>query len=333
MSGYVLFPAAFAVAFLLAAIIAYPVLTLMRKLKAGQTVLVYVDKHAGKSGTPTMGGVIFLAAAILTCAIFGGMDYSFCAVACATAAAYALLGFLDDFIKIKFKRNLGLRAYQKAALQLAVALIVGFFCLNNPLIGGEFVIPFLDATVNFGVWTVPFVVFVFLATTNGVNLTDGMDGLAGSVSCVFFGVMAILLAVSSVSFDTGGMITYAEEYFNLALFSFSLFGALLAYLIFNVFPAKIFMGDTGSLALGGAVACVAAFSKNSLLIPLVGVMFVVSVVSVILQVARFKLTRKRFFLMAPYHHHLQMKGMSEPRIVCVYTAITLIMGILVLTVG
>ena len=293
----------------------------------------YVEEHKQKAGTPTMGGIAFLLAAVSAYLLLCDSSNSLALMSLAVTLGYGVVGFLDDFIKIKFKRNLGLRAYQKAALQLAVALIVGFFCLNNPLIDGEFVIPFLDATVNFGVWTVPFVVFVFLATTNGVNLTDGMDGLAGSVSCVFFGVMAILLAVSSVSFDTGGMITYAEEYFNLALFSFSLFGALLAYLIFNVFPAKIFMGDTGSLALGGAVACVAAFSKNSLLIPLVGVMFVVSVVSVILQVTRFKLTRKRFFLMAPYHHHLQMKGMSEPRIVCVYTAITLIMGILVLTVG
>lgn len=305
----------------------------LKRTQTKQEILKYVEEHKQKAGTPTMGGIAFLLAAVSAYLLFCDSSNSLALMSLAVTLGYGVVGFLDDFIKIKFKRNLGLRAYQKAALQLAVALIVGFFCLNNPLIDGEFVIPFLDATVNFGIWTVPFVVFVFLATTNGVNLTDGMDGLAGSVSCVFFGVMAILLAVSSVSFDTGGMITYAEEYFNLALFSFSLFGALLAYLVFNVFPAKIFMGDTGSLALGGAVACVAAFSKNSLLIPLVGVMFVVSVVSVILQVARFKLTRKRFFLMAPYHHHLQMKGMSEPRIVCVYTAITLIMGILVLTVG
>lgn len=323
------FAASFALSFLFLKLL----IPWLKRTQTKQEILKYVEEHKQKAGTPTMGGIAFLLAAVSAYLLFCDSSNSLALMSLAVTLGYGVVGFLDDFIKIKFKRNLGLRAYQKAALQLAVALIVGFFCLNNPLIDGEFVIPFLDATVNFGIWTVPFVVFVFLATTNGVNLTDGMDGLAGSVSCVFFGVMAILLAVSSVSFDTGGMITYAEEYFNLALFSFSLFGALLAYLIFNVFPAKIFMGDTGSLALGGAVACVAAFSKNSLLIPLVGVMFVVSVVSVILQVARFKLTRKRFFLMAPYHHHLQMKGMSEPRIVCVYTAITLIMGILVLTVG
>lgn len=323
------FAASFALSFLFLKLL----IPWLKRTQAKQEILKYVEEHKQKAGTPTMGGIAFLLAAVSAYLLFCDSSNSLALMSLAVTLGYGVVGFLDDFIKIKFKRNLGLRAYQKAALQLAVALIVGFFCLNNPLIDGEFVIPFLDATVNFGIWTVPFVVFVFLATTNGVNLTDGMDGLAGSVSCVFFGVMAILLAVSSVSFDTGGMITYAEEYFNLALFSFSLFGALLAYLIFNVFPAKIFMGDTGSLALGGAVACVAAFSKNSLFIPLVGVMFVVSVVSVILQVARFKLTRKRFFLMAPYHHHLQMKGMSEPRIVCVYTAITLIMGILVLTVG
>ena len=124
-----------------------------------------------------------------------------------------------------------------------------------------------------------------------------------------------------------------EEYLNLSVFSAVLTGALTAYLVFNVFPAKVFMGDTGSLALGGAAACVAVLSKNSLLIPVVGLMFVVSVVSVIMQVARYKLTKKRFFLMAPYHHHLQMKGMSEPRIACVYTVITLVMGVLAVCFG
>lgn len=175
--------------------------------------------------------------------------------------------------------------------------------------------------------------FIFLATTNGVNLTDGLDGLAGSVTAVFTGVFTVFLFVLSLQLNESGFVTLSDEYYNLSLFSAVITASLMAYLLFNVFPAKVFMGDTGSLALGGAVASIAVLSKNSLFIPIVGIMFVVSVVSVILQVARFKLTQKRFFLMAPYHHHLQMKGMSEPRIVCLYTIITIMLGVLMICVG
>lgn len=240
---------------------------------------------------------------------------------------------MDDFIKIFFKRNLGLRAYQKIILQLGVALTIGFFAYKSNLIGGEFAIPFTDKTFKMGFWTVPFVVFIFLATTNGVNLTDGLDGLAGSVVAVFTAVFTVFLFMSSLQLNESGFVTLSDEYYNLALFAAILTASLLAYLLFNVFPAKVFMGDTGSLALGGAVASIAVLSKNSLFIPIVGIMFVVSVVSVILQVARFKLTKKRFFLMAPYHHHLQMKGMSEPRIVCLYATVTVVLGVLMICVG
>lgn len=309
------------------------ILPLLRKLRAGQQILSYVEEHKSKSGTPTMGGVIFLVGLAAACLLTLRGDASLAYLSLAVTVGYGVVGFLDDFIKVFFRRNLGLRAYQKIVLQLGVALIVGFFAYNGRLVRGEFYLPFSGVYFEMGAWTVPFVVFIFLATTNGVNLTDGMDGLAAGVTAAYMAAFAVILFISAGSLDMSGFIVQAEEYLNLSVFSAVLTGALTAYLVFNVFPAKVFMGDTGSLALGGAAACVAVLSKNSLLIPVVGLMFVVSVVSVIMQVARYKLTKKRFFLMAPYHHHLQMKGMSEPRIACVYTVITLVMGVLAVCFG
>lgn len=323
----------FLISFVLTLVFMALILPQLKKHKAKQEILKYVEEHKVKAGTPTMGGITFLLATAVTCIIMLGTDSTLAYVALAITVGYGIVGFLDDFIKIFFKRNLGLRAYQKIILQLGVALIVGFFAYNSNLIGGEFAIPFTGKTFKMGFWTVPFVVFIFLATTNGVNLTDGLDGLAGSVTAVFTGVFTVFLFVLSLQLNESGFVTLSDEYYNLSLFSAVITASLMAYLLFNVFPAKVFMGDTGSLALGGAVASIAVLSKNSLFIPIVGIMFVVSVVSVILQVARFKLTQKRFFLMAPYHHHLQMKGMSEPRIVCLYTIITIMLGVLMICVG
>ncbi len=323
----------FLISFALTLVLMAVVLPMLKKHKAKQEILQYVEEHKAKAGTPTMGGVTFLLATAITCVIMLGADSTLAFVALAITVGYGIVGFLDDFIKIFFKRNLGLRAYQKIILQLGVALTIGFFAYKSNLIGGEFAIPFTDKTFKMGFWTVPFVVFIFLATTNGVNLTDGLDGLAGSVVAVFTAVFTVFLFMSSLQLNESGFVTLSDEYYNLALFAAILTASLLAYLLFNVFPAKVFMGDTGSLALGGAVASIAVLSKNSLFIPIVGIMFVVSVVSVILQVARFKLTKKRFFLMAPYHHHLQMKGMSEPRIVCLYATVTVVLGVLMICVG
>ncbi len=323
----------FLISFALTLVLMAVVLPMLKKHKAKQEILQYVEEHKAKAGTPTMGGVTFLLATAITCVIMLGADSTLAFVALAITVGYGIVGFLDDFIKIFFKRNLGLRAYQKIILQLGVALTIGFFAYKSNLIGGEFAIPFTDKTFKMGFWTVPFVVFIFLATTNGVNLTDGLDGLAGSVVAVFTAVFTVFLFMSSLQLNESGFVTLSDEYYNLALFAAILTASLLAYLLFNVFPAKVFMGDTGSLALGGAVASIAVLSKNSFFIPIVGIMFVVSVVSVILQVARFKLTKKRFFLMAPYHHHLQMKGMSEPRIVCLYATVTVVLGVLMICVG
>jgi len=325
--------ATFLLCFCLTLLFCFIVLPILKKAKAKQEILKYVSQHETKSGTPTMGGIAFLLATLLTCPFVFGQDSTLAYLTLAITIGYGVVGFLDDFIKVFFKRNLGLRAYQKIVLQLGVALIVGFFAYQNMLVDGQFVLPFVGKSINLGFWTVPFVVFIFLATTNGVNLTDGMDGLASSVVAVYMAVFAILLYMQSASLDQSGFITLSNEYKNLSYFCMAVFASMLAYLLFNVHPAKVFMGDTGSLALGGAVASVAVLSKNSLYIPILGIMFVVSVMSVILQVARFKICKKRVFLMAPYHHHLQMKGHSEPRIVCIYTTITILLGVMVLCIN
>lgn len=284
-----------------------PVLLLCRKLKFSQTILHYVEKHKGKSGTPTMGGLIFILAGVVSFAIFAGGETLFAWLSLAIMSAYGLIGFLDDFIKIKFKQNKGLSPWQKIFGQVGIAIIVGVFVYLN--VGTS--IDFFGSTINLGWGIIPFAIFVFLAITNSVNLTDGLDGLAGGVSAVYFLFFGAILTLSTV-----------KEMQNLALVCFAMFGAIVGFLAINTFPAKIFMGDTGSLALGGFIASISIFSGKVLLMPIMGIMFVLSAVSVILQVAYFKKTRKRIFLMAPLHHHFEKKGVNENRIVTIYIVVT-----------
>ena len=180
-------------------------------------------------------------------------------------------------------------------------------------------------SVNLGLWTIPFAAFIFLAITNSVNLTDGLDGLAGGVSTVYLVFIAILIVMESSALRAGDI---PDEYQSLILLSVCLIGAIAGFLVFNVSRAKVFMGDTGSLSLGGFIGAVSIFSSNSFFIPLFGIMFVFSSISVIIQVAHFKRTKKRVFLMAPLHHHFQLKGYSESKITFVYCLITALMGLL-----
>ena len=290
----------------------------LRRLKAGQTVLGYVTQHEHKTGTPTMGGVIFLLPLVAVSAAEGT---AFALVALALTLGYAALGFLDDLIKIRFRRNLGLKAYQKIVGQLGLAAIAAYFCFAHPAGAGE-------GDLGWGI--IPFVMLVYVATTNSVNLTDGLDGLAATTSAGYFLTFAVLTFLAFSDAADAGEGERAEELFSLAAFSVSLFGGLLGYLVFNSNPAAVMMGDTGSLGLGAAAASVAAFSRAELLLPLAGIMFVWSSISVILQVISFRLTGRRVFLMAPFHHHLEMKGFSEPRISALYLVVTLAAGALTL---
>lgn len=295
------------------------VIALLRKSHARQTVLGYVVQHEHKSGTPTMGGFIFLVPAL----VFAAAEHTdFALVATALAAGYGVLGFLDDFIKIKFSRNLGLKPYQKIIGQLGLAAIAGYFCYASPYVDGMLHIPFAGS-VGLGWGIIPLTMLLFVACSNSVNLTDGLDGLAAYSSAGYFAVFAVVLYFA---FGDAEQSDYGEQLASLAAVSAGLVGALLGYTVFNANPAKVMMGDTGSLALGGMASVVAAFSGYTLLVPLVGIMFVWSSISVIVQVTAFKTRGRRVFLMSPFHHHLEMKGWSEARICALYLVLTLAGG-------
>ena len=285
------------------------------KRMGGQHILVYVKEHEQKEGTPTMGGLAFILAAVIAALVFvRGADRPFW-VAIAVGLGYLIVGFLDDFLKKQRGNNLGLRAYQKILFQLGVAVIASVFCC---LEGFTVVrIPYTQLSFDIGWWMLPLGVFVFVATVNGVNLTDGLDGLAGGTSAVFFLVLAFLLGLQ-------------ESSDPMSLLCLCLAGALAAYLLFNTSRASLFMGDTGSLSLGGFAASVALFSGNALVIPILGLMFVLTSISVILQVIYYKKTGKRIFLMAPIHHHFQKKGHSEAKISYAYAIITAMLGLTLL---
>lgn len=305
----------------LAAVLAPFIIRLMSSLKAKQTVLGYVTQHAQKSGTPTMGGFIFLIPAL----IFSLIEVTaLSAVALAVTAGFCVLGFLDDFIKVKYSRNLGLKAYQKIIGQLGISAIVAYFVYSSQYVGTTINVPFLSGAADLSWGIIPFCIIIFLATTNSVNLTDGLDGLAGYTSIAYFFGFALILFFAFSDAQRSGDALYARQMFGLTVFCVSMLGGLCGYVLFNSYPASIMMGDTGSLALGAAAACVAIFSKNPLLIVTSGIMFVWSSISVILQVTSFKLTKKRVFLMAPFHHHLEMRGFHESRIVALYFVISLV---------
>lgn len=317
------------VAFSVSAVLLPFLIYVLKKEKIKQTILHYVDMHASKAGTPTMGGIAFIFSICAVGLLFSRGEKSLGLMTLIVTFAYGLIGFLDDFIKFKFKRNLGLRPYQKIISQLIIAVAVAVFVYNSrDLVGGVLYVPFTRVQIDIGAWIIPFVIFIFLATTNSVNLTDGLDGLAsGTTMAYLFTIGGVIVAQLSVRL-AGLNLAAAGEYTNLVVICAVGFGALLGFLLFNGFPARIFMGDTGSLALGGLTACVAIFTRNSLYIPIIGLMFVLSSVSVIIQVAHYKRTKKRVFLMAPLHHHFEKKGINEVKIVVWYTTVTLILGLI-----
>lgn len=305
------------VGFLFSCLIAPFVISMCKRFKASQSILHYVDKHKSKEGTPTMGGIIFLLSLVSgLCFLLPESRFSSLFLIIVTLG-YALLGFLDDFIKVHYHHNEGLKPYQKIIGQFGLALIVALYVYFS----GRTSLNFFGLTFDIGFFIIPLVILVLLATTNSVNLTDGLDGLAGSVSFVYLLIFGIVLTL----FDSA-------EMSNFAIITFSLCGGLLGFLCFNVYPAKIFMGDTGSLALGGFIGTLAVLSSLELILPFMGIMFVLSAVSDILQVIYFKKTHKRIFLMAPLHHHFEQKGVHENRIVFSYSMITLVMSLITLCI-
>ena len=310
------------ISFTLTFISGLALIPVLKKIKAGQPILKYVKEHERKNGTPTMGGLFFILPLVLVFFIFGGAKARVATVAVAIGLFYMLVGFLDDFLKIKLKHNEGLKPYQKIIFQTAIAILGGAFAYFNGLT--TLFIPFVKKTADIGVWIIPVAAAVFIALTNSVNLTDGLDGLCGGVSACYLLVLFLLITLEK---DFGFSYLKSEESDGLILLLFTTFFAVLGFLIFNVPKAKVFMGDTGSLGLGGILGAVSVFSGNTLFIPIVGLAFVWSSLSVIIQVAHFKRTKKRVFLMAPFHHHLQMKGLTETQVGFYYSLITGIIGL------
>jgi len=241
---------------------------------------------------------------------------------------FGILGFLDDFIKIKYKQNLGLRPYQKIIGQLGLSIIFALFIYFSDK-SGSVLIPFTNKTIQLKFLIVPLIVIVLVATTNSVNLTDGLDGLAGNTSLIYLIFFSLITAIYGyqlyTSGETGAII---DNIHNIITLSMLFIGAILGFLMFNTNKAQIFMGDVGSLCLGGYIGASACCLGFELIIPILGFCFLFSALSVILQVAVFKLKKKRIFKMAPFHHHLQMSGLTEPRIVAIYSAITACIGVI-----
>lgn len=281
----------------------------LKRFKFGQSIREDgPQSHFKKTGTPTMGGVMFCLAIVVTTLVIIPKITGAAVVAIVTTAGFGLIGFLDDTLKIKRKQNLGLKAWQKLVGQLILAFILAFYAYTSNAIGSSIHIPFTGILFDMGIWYVPFIIFFVVAVTNGVNLTDGLDGLASGVTVI----ISVFFAVVAYSLNNN----------DLSIFCGALVGSLLGFLKYNSHPAEVFMGDTGSLALGGAISAIAVLLKMPLIILIVGIIYVAETASVAIQVIGFKLTGKRVFRMAPLHHHFEQKGWHETKIVSWFSIIT-----------
>ena len=312
MNQYIAIAIPIIVAFAISAILGPVIIPFLRKLKFGQTVRDDgPQSHLKKNGTPTMGGLIFLISVILSSCIYM-KDYPQIIPILFVTVGYGVIGFLDDYIKIVLKRSEGLTPSQKMFGQILVTGVFAVYMYKFSGISMEMIVPFFPGvTLNLGFLTIPVMFLAVIGTVNGVNFTDGLDGLATSVTimvAVFFGVVALGVG-SGVWPITAAVI-----------------GALLGFLLFNVHPASVFMGDTGSLALGGFVAATAYMLQMPIFILIVGLIYWIEILSVIIQVGYFKISHgKRIFRMAPIHHHFELGGWSETRVVAVFTITTAIL--------
>lgn len=316
---------AFAAAVIICLMVGPFVIPALRVLKFGQNVREDGPQtHLKKAGTPTMGGLIFLAgivgATLLTAEHPISLQVS---VLCLFLVAFALIGFLDDFIKIVRKRSLGLRAYQKFLAQVVLSVLFAWVAVHFLGRGTNLYIPFTYLHFDLGRWYYVLAVVVVLSATNAVNFTDGLDGLAAG--CVFTSSIAYT-AIAMLSI-TQGAAALTHDY-DLGVFAMAVAGGCLGFLRFNHYPARVFMGDTGSIALGGALAALAILTRTELLLILMGGVYVLEVLSVIIQVVSFKTTGKRVFRMAPLHHHFELLGWSENRVVFTFWTVCAILGVL-----
>ena len=301
------------IAFAVSAILCPVVIPFLHKLKFGQQVREDGPQaHLKKQGTPTMGGLVFLTAVVITSLLYI-RDYPRIIPVLFMTVGFGIIGFLDDYIKIVMKRSEGLNPVQKLIGQFVITGIFVYYLVCSGEVGTSMLVPFTGGFehgiyLNLGILFIPFVFFVVLGTDNGVNFTDGLDGLCTSVTIL----VATFLTIISIGENSG-----------ISPITGAVVGSLLGFLLFNVYPAKVFMGDTGSLALGGFVASSAFMMQMPLFIPIIGLIYLVEVLSVIMQVSYFKATHgKRIFRMAPIHHHFELGGWSETRVVAVFSIVT-----------
>ncbi|UAL54158.1 phospho-N-acetylmuramoyl-pentapeptide-transferase [Metabacillus dongyingensis] len=303
--------------FLISVLISPIFIPFLRRLKFGQSIRDEGPKsHQKKSGTPTMGGIMIILAVIVTTLV---MSYKFAEPSVEmylllfVMFGYGLLGFLDDFIKVVMKRNLGLTSKQKLIGQIIIAVIF-YIVFKQYGFSSEIRIPGTDFSFDLGWAYVILIIFMLVGGSNAVNLTDGLDGLLSGTAAVAFGAFAVL--------------SWNQSQYDVAIFSVAVVGAVLGFLVFNAHPAKVFMGDTGSLALGGAIVTVAILTKLEILLVLIGGVFVIETLSVIIQVISFKTTGKRVFKMSPLHHHYELTGWSEWRVVVTFWTVGLVFAVL-----
>ena len=305
------------ISFTISVILGPLVIPVLRRLKMGQTEREEgVQSHLKKAGTPTMGGVIILLSVVVTSVLYI-KDYPKIIPILFVTLGFGLIGFLDDYLKVVLKRSDGLFPKQKMALQILVTAVFAFYIVKFTDVSLEILIPFSGGKfLNIGWLAIPVLFFAVIGTVNGVNFTDGLDGLASSVTVL----VATFFTVVAIGTNSG-----------ITPITCAVVGALLGFLLFNVYPASVFMGDTGSLALGGFVASAAYMLQMPIFIVIVGLIYLVEVLSVMIQVTYFKKTGgKRFFKMAPIHHHFELCGWSETRVVAVFSIITAILCLIAL---
>ncbi|MGJ3197338.1 phospho-N-acetylmuramoyl-pentapeptide-transferase [Peribacillus frigoritolerans] len=306
------------VAFLVTVLLSPIFIPFLRRLKFGQSIREEgPQSHLKKTGTPTMGGLVILLSVTIATLV---MTLKFSAPSTETylllfvTLGFGLLGFLDDFIKVVMKRNLGLTSKQKLLGQIVISVIFYFVFKQTDRFNPELTIPGTDFAFDFGWFYLFIVIFWLVGFSNAVNLTDGLDGLVSGTSAIAFGAFAVL--------------AWSQSQYDVAIFSVAVVGAVLGFLVFNAHPAKVFMGDTGSLALGGAIATIALLTKLEILLVIIGGVFVIETLSVILQVGSFKTTGKRIFKMSPLHHHYELSGWSEWRVVVTFWTVGLLCAVL-----
>ena len=305
------------ISFVISVILGPIIIPFLRKLKMGQTERVEgVQSHLKKAGTPTMGGVIFLIATVIT-SLFYVKDYPKIIPILFMTVGFGVIGFLDDYLKVVLRRSDGLLAWQKMILQIIVTGVFAVYMVKYSGVALTMLIPFSGGKyLDLGWLAIPVLFFAVVGTVNGTNFTDGLDGLASSVTIM----VATFFSVVAIGTNAG-----------IAPITCAVVGALLGFLLFNVYPASVFMGDTGSLALGGFVVSTAYMMQMPLFILIVGLIYLVEVLSVIIQVTYFKKTGgKRIFRMAPIHHHFELGGWSETRVVAVFSITTAILCLIAL---